>query len=154
MKEIPLIKDKKVIVDDKWYEVLVKWDWHYNNGYAVRRIGPRNAKQTVFMHRYICMVPDAYDVDHINQNKLDCREENLRIVLPEKNYFNRCLQSNNKTGFKGVCFDKERRKYMASIQYKKKQMNLGRFNTAEEAARAYNAAAIKLHGEYAWLNQV
>ena len=155
MREIELVNGGAVIVDGEWFVVLNKWSWHLNNkGYAVRRIGPRKQKQTIYMHRYICMVPDAYQVDHINNNPLDCREDNLRIVLPEKNYYNRPPQANNTSGYKGVCYDKMRGKYMASISCKGHQRSLGRYNTPEEAAEAYNKAAIELHGEYAWLNDV
>lgn len=102
---------------------------------------------------YICMAPSNYQVDHINQDKLDNRTENLRIVRPEVNYYNRKMLRNNTSGFKGVCFDKNRNKYLASISAKNKQYNLGRFDTPEEAATAYNNAAIRLHGEYACINK-
>lgn len=142
----------EVVVDEKWANVLSKWEWHISHGYAVRRIGGRDCKETIYLHRYITMAPKDRHVDHINQNRLDCREDNLRIVLPEKNYYNRGLQKNNKTGFKGVCFDKSRGKYFASISIKGKAKNIGRFNTAEEAARAYDEVARIVHKEYACLN--
>ncbi len=154
MKTITLTMGQEVIVDDEWYPILNEWNWYFHNGYAARDIGGRNNKQHIYMHRYICMAPDGYEVDHINQNKLDNRKENLRVVLPEKNYYNRAKQINNTTGYKGVCYDRKRNKYMATISYKRKQMNLGRFKTAKEAAKAYNEAAIKLHGDYSCLNQI
>ena len=141
------------MVDDEWYPILNKWKWYFSGSYACRDIGNRKSKQVVFMHRYICMAPEMYQVDHINQNKLDNRTENLRIVRPEVNYYNRKMLKNNTSGFKGVSFDKNRNKYIASISAKNKQYNLGRFNTPEEAAIIYNNAAIKLHGEYACINE-
>jgi len=154
MKEIKLTKNKSVIVDDVWFPIVSQWRWHYSNGYAVRNIGTRENKELVFMHRYITMAPKCYQVDHINQNKLDNTMQNLRLVKPEKNYINRKMLPSNKTGFKGVCWDAKRGRYIASIQYQNKHYTLGRYNTKEEAALAYNDAAKRLHGEYAYLNVV
>ena len=159
MKTIELGNNKQVIVDDDWFPILNQWKWYCsskedNKGYAVRDIGTREQGQSIFLHRYIMMAPDCYQVDHVNQNKLDCQRTNLRLVKPEKNYINRKMLSTNTTGFKGVCFDKARGKFTAHIALDKKQHNLGRFDTAIEAARVYNEAAKKLHGEYAFLNVI
>ena len=155
MKKISLTKNREAIVDDEWFGVLSQWDWYYSSGgYAVRDIGPHESKEKIYMHRYILMAPSAYQVDHINRDRLDNRKKNLRVVTPDKNYFNRAMLSNNTSGFKGVCFDKARNKYMASIQKDRRQFNLGRYGTAIEAAKAYNEAAKQLFGEYAYLNDV
>ena len=157
MKEIELTKGKKALVDDDWYQVLSKFEWHshHTNGkwYAVRTVG-KKGRMVVFMHRYITMAPPERVVDHIDGDGLNNQESNLRAVRPKANYYNRAIQSNNKTGFKGVCWDKERKRYMASISHDHKAINLGRFNTAEEAAIAYNNAATRLYGDFARLNDV
>jgi len=154
VKRIPLTKGFEAIVDDEWYSILSQWNWYYSNGYAMRDIGTRDNNETIFMHRYITMAASVYQVDHINRNRLDNRFENLRVITPEKNYYSRAKQSNNTSGYKGVAFDKSRNKYMATITKGRKQHNLGRFNTAKEAAIAYNAAAQQFFGEYAYLNDV
>jgi len=155
MKTICLSKGKEALVDDYWYPILSKWKWYCSTkGYAVRDIGGRKGKEHILMHRYIMMAPTGWEIDHKNQDKADNQEQNLRIVKPEKNYINRKMLSSNKTGYKGVCFDKSRGKYMASISLNKCQHNLGRFDTALEAARAYNEVAKVLHGEYAYLNEL
>jgi hypothetical protein len=154
VQKLALTQGKESLVDDEWFPILSQWKWYYNGAYATRDIGTRKGRQSIFLHRYILMAPDEYHVDHINQDKLDNRRENLRLVTPEKNYINRRMLSNNKTGYKGVAFDKTRGKYIVSISLNKKQHNLGRFDTAFEAAKAYNEAAKKLHGEYAFLNQL
>lgn len=157
MKEIELTKGKKAMVDDEWYPVLSKFKWHTHNTngkwYAVRTVG-KKGRSVVFMHRYITMAPSGRVVDHIDGNGLNNQESNLRVVIPKANYYNRKIQSNNKTGFKGVCWDKDRGKYMASISLNHKAINLGRYETAEEAAKAYNARAKELYGENARLNDV
>lgn len=154
MKEIEITQGKKVIVDDEWYPILIKKKWHYQSGYACTDVGGRLSRRRVYMHRYITMAPDDLVVDHINRNKLDNRTENLRIVYPIHNYWNRTMLKNNKTGYKGVSFDKTRGKYAANICKNRKQYNLGRFDTKEEAAIAYNKAAKELYGEYAFVNEV
>ena len=154
MKKIALTQGKEVLVDDEWYPILKQWKWYYDGAYAKRDIGTRTNRQPMFMHRYILMAPDGYDVDHKNQIKLDNQTHNLRLVKPAKNYINRKMLSNNKTGFKGVCFDKSRGQFTSHIQINHKQHNLGRFPTAIEAAQAYNEAAKRLHGKYAYLNPI
>lgn len=75
--------------------------------------------------------------------------DNLRPATRSQNGYNRRKQGNNTSGFKGVSFDKARGKFKASIGYEKRFVNLGRFDTAEEAFAAYCEAARKYHGEFA-----
>lgn len=64
------------------------------------------------------------------------------------------LRTNNTTGYRGVVFHKRVEKYSAGIGSNFKKIHLGTFDTAEEAARAYNAAALKYHGPKARLNEL
>lgn len=93
-------------------------------------------------------------IDHISRNKLDNRKSNLRYVSPQQNSFNSGISKNNTTGYKGVYYDKNRKKYQAEIMCSRKKYHLGRFDTALEAAKAYNQKAIELFGEYAFLNVI
>jgi len=158
VKEIELTQGLTTIVDDEWYPILNRWKWHAQDTgwghYAMRTIGGRSSRQRMYMHRYIVMAPDGWEVDHVNLDKLDNRWDNLRIVKPTWNRANKAPQVNNTTGFKGVTFDKARGCYLAHIQHRYKQFNLGRFDTAIEAALAYNAKARELHGDSAWLNPI
>ena len=92
------------------------------------------------------------EVDHINQNKLDNRKSNLRLCSHSQNGINKYKQSNNSSGFKGVCFNKRRQKFMAFINKDKKRTYIGYFETAEEAGKAYDKKAKELFGEFACLN--
>lgn len=94
------------------------------------------------------------EVDHINFNQKDNRIVNLRLASTTDNQRNRTVQSNSSTGIKGVAFNRQIRKYTAKITANKKQYHLGSFETSDEAAHAYNKAAIRLHGEFARLNPV
>jgi hypothetical protein len=88
-----------------------------------------------------------------NGNTLDNRRANLRLASPPQNAHNcKVARTNNTTGFKGVSFDKPRGRWIAYIRVLGKRYNLGRFNTAEEAAREYDRAARLAFGQFARIN--
>lgn len=91
---------------------------------------------------------DGYEIDHKNRNSMDNRRENLRWATRMQNCHN--TGSKNKWGFKGVKSDKG--KWIARITANKQKIHLGTFPTPKDAAIAYNEAAIKYHGEFAYLN--
>lgn len=150
-KKIPLTQGKFAIVDPEDYEVIMQWKWYFTiKGYAARTV----SKKTIFMHRIINNTQTGFITDHINGNKLDNRKTNLRICTGYQNQASRGKQTNNTSGFKGVSLNKKQCMYIAMICTHGKQIYLGRFTSAIEAARAYNEAAIKYHGEFAKLNEL
>ena len=88
-------------------------------------------------------------VDHINGDKSDNRIENLRECNMSQNCQNIKLKSNNKSGVKGVSWDKWTNQWRVTFKLNGKQQNLGRFDSLEEATFAANEARTKLHGEFA-----
>lgn len=108
------------------------------------------------LHRVIwAMTKGAWPVlwiDHANGDPLDNRIENLREATPAQNNYNRAIQHNSKSGFKGVYKRKDTQRYQACIRVNKKPIVLGYFRSAEEASEAYQAAALKYHGEFAKKN--
>lgn len=153
-KRIPLPQGKFAIVDDENYRFLSQWTWSVSNGYAARRLrrayeaGKKPRQRDQKMHRLIMGEPTGYQIDHINQNKLDNRKENLRLATSHQN---RCNKPGRKpNGLKGITPRKD--KWVAQIRSKDKHYYLGSFTSKKEAALAYDNAAIKLHGEFADLN--
>jgi len=148
--EIKLTQGKVAIIDDEDFESVSKFRWCYDssNGYPVSRIkGIR-----VRLHRFILNDKNARYVDHINRNKLDNRKSNLRTCNSSQNVRNRGLNKNNTTGYKGVINLNGMWRAQFSLDYK--FYDLGLYNTAVEAARAYNKKAKEVHGEYAYLNSL
>lgn len=84
-------------------------------------------------------------IDHINQNKMDNRIENLRDVSNSENIQNTKLYSTNSSSYPGVSFNKHANKFMAYIWINNKRLYLGYFATAEEAFLAYQLAKIEHH---------
>lgn len=109
-------------------------------------------KKAVRVHRLIMDAQPGQEVDHINGNKLDNRRSNLRFVTRSENNRNVATRRNKASRYKGV--QREDSRWRAMIQVNKKPIYLGCFNTEEEAALAYNRAALQYHGEYAWMNTV
>lgn len=84
-------------------------------------------------------------IDHINRTPTDNRLVNLRPVSKKQNQENKEKQVNNKSGYKGVSWDTQRKKWFACIQNKNKTIGLGRYNNKEDAYKAYCDAAAKYH---------
>ena len=83
---------------------------------------------------------------------LDCRKSNLRICDNSQNHANRKAQANNTSGYKGVGWDLFNKKWVAQIMVNQKNKKIGRYDVKEDAARAYDKAAIEYFGEFARLN--
>lgn len=157
MKEIQISRGMVALVDDEWFDELNKHKWYAHPAgrrcYAMRCTGGRLNKKHITMHRVILNPKNkTLDIDHINGNGLDNRRSNLRLATRSENMFNRGYQTNNKSGFKGVSFDPVTERWVSQISINRKRQWLGRFDTPEQAARAYDKKAIELLGEFAYLN--
>lgn len=168
MKKIPLKNKKKEIVaytlvdDEDWEMVnsLGRWsvmkttdDRNYYVGRTIRKKGTEG-RTSLLLHRFILKPPSGFFIDHINGNGLDNRKRNLRLCTPSQNMFNRRISKSKKNGPKGLYWIKERKKWRVMISAYYERFNIGYFSSKREALIAYNEAAIRLHGKFAFLNDV
>lgn len=139
-----------VLIDEASLELVGERSWHPHRahgavtGYASARCGP-------LLHRVIAGADKGEQVDHENGHVWDNRRGNLRIVTPLQNSQNKKFSAKMKTGgFKGV--SPHGRKFRCAIGHNYRTVYLGLHATAEDAARAYDAKARELFGEFAALN--
>lgn len=109
-------------------------------------------KHKEYAHRVIFLMHHGYMpelIDHIDGDTLNNRIENLRPATKSTNGMNRLKQKNNTSGYKGVYFSKERKKWIAQIKINKKMKSLGGFENIEDAHQCYVEAAKNIHKEFA-----
>lgn len=87
-------------------------------------------------------------IDHINRVRSDPRFVNLREATHTENKYNKHMQSNNKSGYKGIYLHKHSGLYHALINHAGRKISLGYFHTAEEAGAAYKAAEERFRSEW------
>lgn len=151
---IPLTQGQNAIVDVADYESLSQWNWfahregrNKQSFYARRTV---DSDTTIAMHRLIAGVKSGEETDHINGNTLDNRRRNLRRCTPVGNARNCRRNCRSTTGYKGVRILKG--KWAATIRTGGQRVHLGTFSNKEDAAWAYDQAALRYHGEFAHLN--
>lgn len=158
MKEISLTRGLVALVDDEDYEKvfsLGKW-WamklrgiHTEGWYAARTLyhnGP-----TVLMHRFILSAPPELKVDHKDGNGLRNTRDNIRLCTTAQNVQNnRAIQGTS--SFKGVSWNTKQGCWYSMIHHQGKFHWLGHHDSEVSAAQAYDEAAKRFFGEFAWLN--
>lgn len=163
MREIQLTQDQIAKVSDEDYENLSKYKW------AAYRIAGKGRNGTVYlygfkagyklngkkywMHNVLMEPSEGQEVDHIDGDPLNNQRDNLRIVQHGDNCKNRGKRSNGGTSkYLGVCKKASKNKFVASIRFNDKSLHIGYFDNEEDAARAYDAKAKEVFGEFARLN--
>jgi hypothetical protein len=153
---VPLSKGLQAVVDAADFEMMSSHAWfaartrQSRDNFYAQRCGWIDGKPHLFlMHRVLMRAPQGQQVDHINGDGLDNRRANLRVCTAAQNAANKIVRL-GKSGFRGVFSRGDA--HFAYISKGNKSVYLGSFATAEEAARARDAAALLHYGEFAKLN--
>lgn len=150
MIKIELTRGKFTIIDECDVEKVSSYKWHVTNcSYAATNIYRNGRSVKIILHRLLLSAPDDLHVDHINGDRLDNRRCNIRLATRSQNASNSKRPKTNKSGFKGVYWDKTGSKWRAQIKVNGKKIHLGMFNTPESASEAYIKAAENYFGDFA-----
>lgn len=154
MKNIPATLGYIATVDDADFEHVSQYRWYSHKCHDERRPARMTReggrRKVTFLHNEIMRPPAGMVVDHINGDPWDNRRQNLRICTPGENARNRARSRDKNSPFKGVY--RHGRRFRALITFDGERIYLGQFRTAEEAAQAYDTAALHYHGQFAKLN--
>ena len=139
-----------MLIDYADYPMVKQHRWWLDKGsgyFATSQDG-----KTLFLRRMLMPDREGLVCDHINRDKLDNRRSNLRYATSKENSRNRSMPKNNTSGYIGVSWHIQNKKYIAQVKTDGRTHNLGYFDTAEAAARARDKAALFYFGEFANLN--
>ena len=150
MARIYLTNGGFTLINDEDALSVSKHRWFESQGYVYRS----DMRPLLSLHRFLMNAGSGTVLDHINGNPLDNRRENLRFCTEAQNHYNRRLNKDNTSGFKGVWFRKTSKRWQAEIRVNGKKRRLGCFQSKEDAAKRYNEAAREHFGEFARLNLV
>ena len=152
-KAIILQNGMAVIVDEADYPEVSRLHWHAHKSHEGRYYARGTVGGTrVMMHVWLMGGSrPGYTVDHKNGNGLDNRRENLRWATGSEQQRN-ISHGRGRSTRKGVSWARRQRKWMATICISGKNKHLGYFNEEDEAALAYDRAALENYGEFACVN--
>jgi len=166
-RRIPLTLGKFAIVDPEDYDRLRRYKWHVNKSvhtfYAVHSLtnGKNAPRRNLQMHNLVIDVPPGMYCDHINHNGLDNRKANLRPASGAQSVWHRRkfthrtyggFKKPSRSRYKGVDWAADMKRWRARIRVNGKRLSLGLFKDEIEAAKAYDRATKKYHGDFASLN--
>jgi hypothetical protein len=155
VKTITLTRGQIALVDDADFEALTVFKWQAHRGphdstwYAVRAAVVAGRETKLRMHRVIAGAADGIQVDHRNGNGVDNQRHNLRLATGSQNQQHRVRATRPQMAskFKGLSWEQGR--WRARILAEGRRIHLGAFASEIEAAKAYDAAALKYFGEFA-----
>lgn len=154
-KLLQLSNGEAAMVDAEGYDDLLRFNWHLGGGgYIVGRLkGSPKGQKNIRLHRYIMKAEEGVEIDHANRYRGDNRRLNLRPCSKSQNLANRTLPK-SKSGYRGVRKRPDCERWDCQIKVNGKTIHVGFFTSPEDAARAYNEAALKYYGEFATLNNL
>lgn len=148
----------RVLASMEDYDLLLEYSWFRHGDRRSKYAGAKVNGKHVFLHKMIqARLGFTGLCDHVNRERYDNRRENLRPATAELNCQNVSISKRNTSGFMGVHWHKSSSKWQTSIRYMENgqytRKHLGSFETAEEAARAYDRAAKVYHGDHSTTNE-
>lgn len=157
MRLITLTKGLFTKVDDSDFEQLVgkSWvaSWSGDKWYVKCHQPIAEGDRDLYMHRHVLGITDPRQhVDHKDGDTLNNQRSNLRPTTMSRNLANARRRSDNVSGFKGVCWLNREKRFRARIQDHGREIHVGVYLTAREAAIAYDLAAVQAYGEFAKTN--
>lgn len=163
MKEIELTKGLSVKLDEEDFAYMNQWNWHIyastkSSGLQTttkiyRTVKEDGEKSTIEFGVTLLKYDQENEVlTFKNHDRLDFRRDNL-LLVPKKwmRYHSAAAVSSN-SWYKGVYYDKSKKRYIAKIQVEGKATYIGSSKDEEKAAEMYNRYAKELFGEYAYQN--
>ena len=153
---VPLTRGAFALIDAADADAVLRYRWHLHPaGYAARgrRAEDGPGPKAIYMHRAILKAPDRMPVRHPpGASRLDNRRATLRLATPSQSRAGLDLRQDNASGYRGVTWAAKRGRWQAQIQVDGKRHFLGYFTVKEDAARAYDAAAVEAFGDFAQRN--
>ena len=139
----------KFLFDLRDADLVRSRGWHISRrGYVAGKEKRRERP----LHKLMIIVDSGYDIDHVNRDKMDCRRCSLRVCSHHNNCFNQSIRANNTSGYIGVSYAKNVRKYESYVHRNGTKHLIGYFTTPQEAALFRDEAAKILFGEFCSLN--
>ena len=122
-------------------------------GYYYVNLYKNNKMKHHYIHRLVSIhfIPNINNdkcFDHINNNKLDNTVSNLRWCTFQQNQFNRQMNINNKSGIKGIYYNKNYQKWHVRIGFNNKFIHIGYYDDINDAKQARQTKANELYGDY------
>lgn len=148
MKRIKLTRGKFALVDDADFAELSKYKWHASASGKKWRAYRGGGRNKVSMHAHLIGSTDM-EIDHRDRNPLNNQRANLRLATHQQQMAN-SDRARNGAGYRGV--KRQKNRFLSRMTLNRKDIHLGSFLTAEDAARAYDKAALAAFGEFAVLN--
>jgi hypothetical protein len=149
--------NKFIRIDTDDLNKIKKFNWVIHpkdkKFYISTKMKIKGKQKNIQLHRFIMNIynPNIF-VDHKNGNTFDVRKSNLRFCNQYQNRHNSKIRKDNSSGYKGVYWHKNNNKWCCRIGCNNRKIFLGYFDNKIDAAKTYNKAALKYHGEFARIN--
>lgn len=118
-------------------------------GYIVIKSHGKMYKAHRLAFLYMTGIIPEKDIDHKDTIRNNNKWENLREATSTQNGANSNIYITNSSGYKGVYWHKGKQKWRAQLKVNGKKITVGQFENIEDAAKAYEKAAIKYFGDFA-----